>query len=310
MAAKQLLLFASALITSINAAENLTCPDYFVYAGEQHGPFSEGRFNLSSQRPVTRCRTFNSSIVETKIKDVSSRIADPDLKRLFVNSFPNTLDTAVKWKGLANGTDEELTFLITGGTLKLTQQYSLLTDHFKDINAMWLRDSANQVQSYLPLLEASSSPDSLASLYRGVINLQSRYLLTDPYCNSFQPPAESGLPPSYNEYAQTDVVKPTYSNASVFECKYELDSLAAFLEVSYDYYNATQDAEFFGKYSWVSAVEAVLKVAEEMMESTYFDDGAVNNISYTWTRETTRSTETTANSKQDMKPCEFTRKLT
>lgn len=165
---------------------------------------------------------------------------------------------------------------------------------------MWLRDSANQVQSYLPLLEASSDLDSLASLYRGVINLQSRYLLTDPYCNSFQPPVESGLPPSFNEYSQTDVVKPVYNNASVFECKYELDSLAAFLEVSYDYYNATQDVEFFGKYSWVSAVEATLKVAEEMMESSYYDDGSVNNISYTWTRETTRSTETTANSKNDV----------
>ncbi|CZT23825.1 related to Meiotically up-regulated gene 157 protein [Ramularia collo-cygni] len=278
MATKHLLLLASALISSVKAAEDPICPDYIKYAGQQHGPFSEGRFNLSSQRPVTRCRTFNSSVVESKIEEVSSKIADPDLRRLFENTFPNTLDTAVKWKGLADGTDEELTFLITG-----------------DINAMWLRDSANQVQSYLPLLEASSSPDSLASLYRGVINLQSRYLLTDPYCNSFQPPTESGLPPSWNEYAQTDVVTPAYSNMSVFECKYELDSLAAFLEVSYDYYSATQDVEFFGKYSWVSAVEAVLKVAEEMMVPTYHDDGAVQNISYTWTRQTTRSTETTAN---------------
>lgn len=115
MATRNLLLLASTLLTTANAAENLTCPDYSVYSTEQHGPFSEGRFNLSSQRPVTRCRTFNSSIVESTIANVSSRISDPDLKRLFENSFPNTLDTAVKWKGFANGTDEELTFLITGG---------------------------------------------------------------------------------------------------------------------------------------------------------------------------------------------------
>lgn len=200
MASLRLATFVLSLIGAA-AAVNLTCPDYYVWSTEHHPPYSGGVYNLSWQRPVTRCRTFNLSIVEDTVDRVAGDISDPDLKRLFVNSYPNTLDTAVKWKGFANnGSDEELTFLITG-----------------DINAMWLRDSANQVQSYLPLLEASDSQNSLASLYRGVINLQARYILTDPYCNAFQPPVESGIAPSENDAASEDTVTPVYNNQSVFE---------------------------------------------------------------------------------------------
>lgn len=151
------------------------------------------------------------------------------------------------------------------------------------------------MQSYLPLLEASDSSDSLASLYRGTINLQARYLLTDPFCNSFQPPAESGIPPAENDAASNDMVMPPYSNATVFECKYELDSLAAFLEISRNYYTATNDASFFKKFNWVKAVNAVLSTAKSQMEPTYGPDGMVNNITYQFTRETDRSTETQTN---------------
>ena len=164
-----------------------------------------------------------------------------------------------------------------------------------DRNAMWLRDSANQMRSYQSILNASSSSISIASLYRGVINLQSRYILTSPFCNSFQPPAESGIGPSDNSAADTDVVTPAYSKDSVFECKYELDSLAAFLEVSTNYYTATGDVSFFGQFQWVAAVQQVLNTANSMMIGTYGDDGSVNTSPYTFQRTTTRTTETLAN---------------
>ena len=160
---------------------------------------------------------------------------------------------------------------------------------------MWLRDSANQMQSYLSLLKPSANSSSLASLYRGVINLQSRYVLTDPFCNSFQAPAESGIPPATNGAATNDNVTPPYSSTSVFECKYELDSLAAFLEVSTNYYTATKDTAFFGKYQWLQAVRTVLQTATSMQIGTYADNGTVNTSPYTFQRLTTAGTETLSN---------------
>lgn len=165
---------------------------------------------------------------------------------------------------------------------------------------MWLRDSANQMQSYSSLLnndtEASkSSNETIASLFRGVINLQSRYLLSNPYCNSFQPPPESGLAPSVNRAATNDVVTPPYSNTTVYECKYELDSLAAFLEISSDYYTATKDLAFFTKYNWVSAVRTVLDTAQSMTIPTYAANGSVNALPYTFQRLTTTASDALSN---------------
>ena len=106
---------------------------------------------------------------------------------------------------------------------------------------------------------------------------------------------ESNISPSNNGAASGDTVRPNYTNTSVFECKYELDSLAAFLEVSTNYYNATQDATFFNKYNWVEAIENVMAVAENMTVPTYQPDGNVSVLSYSFTRETDRASETTEN---------------
>ena len=107
----------SFLLTCLGAAvlvESQGCPDYLDYSKAYHSPFSTGRYNLSYQRPIETCRTFRSQAVEDTITRLNTTITDPDLFRLFQNSFPNTLDTAIKWKGHAAGTDEELTFIITG----------------------------------------------------------------------------------------------------------------------------------------------------------------------------------------------------
>lgn len=79
------------------------CLDYGSYSNRRHAPFSEGVFQLSYQRPEPRCRTFNLSEVEETIISMREVVKDPDLFRLFENCFPNTIDTAITWKGVANG---------------------------------------------------------------------------------------------------------------------------------------------------------------------------------------------------------------
>lgn len=160
---------------------------------------------------------------------------------------------------------------------------------------MWLRDSANQLQSYMPVLKRNSASHSIAGLYRGVINLQARYLNEYIFCQSFQPPAESGLPPAVNGASATDQVTPPYNNQTVFECKYELDSFAAFLEVSSNYYNATEDATFFSKYQWVKTVNAILTQANALLAGTYASSGAVPTPPYTFQRTTSDSEDSQAN---------------
>ena len=88
--------------------------DYTAYANVSHPPFSTGKYHLGYQRPPKECRTFVSAQVDKKIEDMKHVIADPDLYRLFENSYPNTLDTTVKWTGNASGSGDELTFIITG----------------------------------------------------------------------------------------------------------------------------------------------------------------------------------------------------
>ncbi|KAK0644298.1 hypothetical protein B0T16DRAFT_378278 [Cercophora newfieldiana] len=257
-----------------------TCPDYAMYARDwEREPISTGRYQLSWQRPSEECRTFVSDVVDSLVQNISSEIYDPDLARLWTNTFPNTLDTTIKWLGLATNSTDEIAFVVTG-----------------DIHAMWLRDSANQMLSYSSLLK--DDPYGIAMLFRGVIGLQSRYILESPYCNSFQPPVESGLAPTENSANDGDFVKPPVNDSKVFECKYELDSLAAFLRISNVYYNATNDYAFFGSFangSWPKVVEAVVATAKAMMTPTYGEDGFVLDSPYMFDRYSRNPTETLSN---------------
>ena len=117
----------------------------------------------------------------------------------------------------------------------------------------------------------------MAALFRGVINVQSRYIKITPYCHAFQPPPESGVKVESNgAYIQNTVHmfgKQGYDRKKTFDCKWELDSLASFLQISSDYYNVTGDIGPFEKYQWVDTVGVIVAAVEAMRIATYTPDG-------------------------------------
>jgi meiotically up-regulated gene 157 (Mug157) protein len=86
-----------------------------------------------------------------------------------------------------------------------------------------------------------------------------------------------------------------YDTDKTYDCKWELDSLASFSQISSEYYNATGDIGPFEKYTWVDIVEVILYAAEAMRTATYTADGHIAESGYTMVGKTDRATETTSN---------------
>ncbi|KAG9128121.1 hypothetical protein FRC07_004737 [Ceratobasidium sp. 392] len=240
---------AAALALPATAAQ---CEDYSKYSTKPQGKPSAGPLGLPFMRPPPQCRTFNSSTVESVIDQMKARLKDPDVARLFENTFPNTLDTTVKYFSK----EKNLAFIITG-----------------DITAQWLRDTANQLAHYHTLL---GKDRELAALVKAA-----RYISEYPYCGAFQPPPESGLSPTVNDWATGVRVNPPVNNQTVFECKYELDSLCGFLKLSRSYYQATNDPSFAND-NWNAAISQIFRVMEEQSQGTFDQDFNVVSY-YNWT---------------------------
>ncbi len=183
----------------------------------------DGRF--VSRRPKLNDRKFVSEAVEEKIVEVKKGIHDDELKWLFENCYPNTLDTTVDFQMIDGKPD---TFVITG-----------------DIHAMWLRDSSAQVWPYLPLAKQDSR---LKELLAGVINRQTKCILIDPYANAFNYGA-TGSP------YDTDL---TTMKPELHERKWEVDSLCYPIRLAYGYWKTTGDVSCFDS-KWHDAMKLVLK---------------------------------------------------
>ncbi|KAF1838055.1 hypothetical protein BDW02DRAFT_565319 [Decorospora gaudefroyi] len=259
------------------------CPDYKNYAMRQHPPYSTGPMEMPFQRPSKYCRTFESPLVEKVIDDMNEKIVDKDLARLFENAFPNTLDTTVRWH--VDGTVKHKNSKRSWDPAAWKGAQSFIVTG--DINAEWLRDSTNQLAQYQLLAKKDRE---IHQLILGAINTQAEYVIGSPYCNAFQPPPPSGLNPTFQ--GDGDTVHPDYEQSFVFECKYELDSLAHFLSLSNQFYNHTDSTEFINA-RWLLALDTLLGVLTEQSQPTFDPEtGIYQGNEYTWQRQTNIGTET------------------
>lgn len=186
--------------------------------------------SFESKRPAIEKRHFSSKAVEQLIAEVKDAIADPKLKWMFENCYPNTLDTTVKFQMKGKKPD---TFVITG-----------------DIEAMWLRDSSAQVWPYLQLLKQDKE---LQLLVAGLINRQAQCILLDPYANAFN----DGPKGSYWETDNTQ-----HMIKELHERKWEIDSLCYPIRVAYYYWLLTGDTSVFDA-DWHKAMQLVVKTFKE-----------------------------------------------
>lgn len=142
--------------------------------------------------------------IREHLKPVKEKLASvPGLPEMFENCFLNTLQTTVQY------TEDDQTFVITG-----------------DIPAMWLRDSTAQVLHYVRFADGDKE---VARLLEGLIAKQMKYILLDPYANSFNLTGDKRL-------GHLDRPLPIQW---VWERKYEIDSLCHPVLLAWRYYKKT-----------------------------------------------------------------------
>ncbi|ALR04965.1 glycoside hydrolase family 125 protein [Xylella fastidiosa] len=210
--------------------------------------------NFISRRPPQAQRRFVSAAVEQQLIHIKAKIADPELAWLFENCYPNTLDTTVS-TGTRNGKPD--TFIITG-----------------DIQALWLRDSAAQVQAYVPL--ARHDP-ALRRLFHGLIQRHAACIRLDPYANAF-------LPDGVSHPLKWSVNDVTQMQPGIGERKWEIDSLCYPIRLAHAYWRASDDIAPFDE-DWRQAMHIVLRTFGEQQRLQ-------TPGPYTFQRPALRATET------------------
>lgn len=222
---------------------------------------------MPQMRPAAADRTYVAPSIDSAIASLVPRFKDFNLGTLFENCLPNSLDTII----MVSFGD---TFVVTG-----------------DIEAMWLRDSSNQVMPYLPYAKGDAA---LTSLLTGLIQRQARSVLIDPYANAFQLNAYQGQGPHADDATYKTLYAGTVVSAmtpSVFERKWEVDSLANVLHLSAAYWSASGDASPFNA-TWVAAVSTILATFADQQLDTAQEDASPTGPAYTFQRTTSQPSDT------------------
>ena len=216
-------------------------------------------FIVNSQRPPLDQRTFMSPRIDKLIEDLKPLLKDPNIAEIFESCLPNTLDTTIKYYDSVT----EDSFVITG-----------------DIDALWLRDSSNQLIPYLPYI---SEDKDLKTLAKGLVRRHSNSILIDSFANAFNFDSSGKSGNDHQDDTRTPEMQP-----AVFEGKYEIDSLNSFLKLSYWYWkNDPNDTSVFDSH-WISAVNKTIHTIKIMQIEEISSDPA----SYMFQRLTTVATDT------------------
>lgn len=211
--------------------------------------------NFPSQRPKLADRLFTSTVVEADIVRLQKLITHEKLSWMVSNCLPNTLDTTVHYRLDAEGKPE--TFVYTG-----------------DIVAMWLRDSGAQVWPYLRYAHRDAK---VKRMLEGVIRMQLKQIILDPYANAFlDGPIESDWK------SDNTLMLP-----GVHERKWEIDSLCYPIRLAYQYWKVTGDASVFDAH-WLEAIEKILTTFRDQQRKE-------GKGSYRFLRVTDRSTDGKSN---------------
>jgi hypothetical protein len=149
-------------------------------------------------------------------------ISDPTTRTTVNKTFYASIDGITNIKGQWPGV---MNYYKNGNTFVITG----------DINAMWLRDSSAQV---LPYLQFMTIDEDVRLMVKGLLRQQFEFIRRNQYANAFNP------------------------GGSVFELKFEIDSLIYPLWLAYEYYRITNDDSIYDTFFWM-ALTAVLDTLDQ-----------------------------------------------